>query len=293
MIVTVTANAMVEHVFPVRNLTEGRAFHPADGWAFATGKGINAARALCDLGEEVTAVAALGGPRGQEIKRLIEAESIPLKAVPVSGENRVGFVTFDRGRVTTVYGPGPALSDADVDAIVSGVKELLPARLVLLAGSVSHDHLYSRLCALGAPVALDFAHPTFPDCARSANTILAKPNRQECRLLLGEDDPVRAAEHLTGLGARWAVVTDADAPAFFRTGGVTWRVNPPEVEQVHPVGCGDALCAGLIHAMDRSPEQTVAFAMACGAHNAARPEIGRLDRAACEALARTIRPERM
>jgi 1-phosphofructokinase family hexose kinase len=293
MIVTVTANAMVEHVFPVRDLEAGRAHHPADGWAFATGKGINAARALRDLKEEVTAVVALAGPRGQQIKRLIEADGIPLKAVQVSGENRVGFVTFDRGRVTTVYGPGPSLTDADVDAIVSAVEELLPARLVVLAGSVSHNELYSRLCALKAPVALDFAHPTFSDCVRSANTILAKPNRQECRLLLGEDDPVRAAEHLTRLGAQWAVVTDADGPAFFRTGGVTWRVDPLQVEPVHPVGCGDALCAGLIHAMDRPAEQAVAFAMACGAHNAARPEIGRLDRAACEALAGKIRPERL
>lgn len=293
MIVTVTANAMVEHVFPVKELKAGRAYHPADGWAFATGKGINAARALRDLGEKVTAVAALAGPRGREIQRLIKAEGIPLRLVPVSGENRVGFVTFDKGRVTTIYGPGPALTDADVDAIVSGVEETLPARLVVLAGSVSHGELYSRLCALGAPVALDFAHATFADCVRSANTILAKPNRQECRMLLGEEDPVRAAEHLTRLGAQWAVVTDADGPAIFSTGGATWRVYPPRVEPAHPVGCGDALCAGLIHAMDRPAEQAVAFAMACGAHNAARPEIGRLDPAACEALARTIRPERM
>lgn len=293
MILTVTANAMVEHVFPVPGLAPGRAHHPTEGYTFATGKGLNVARALHDLGEDVTAVVALSGPRGNEIRRLIEADGIPLKAVPVFGENRVGFVSFHHGQATTVYGPGPTLTDADVDALVSAVSDLLPARMVVLAGSVGHDRLYGRLCALGAPVVLDFAHPSFEQCVRTSDVVLAKPNRQECRYLLGEDDPVIAARTLTRLGARWAVVTDAAGPAVFRTGDATWMAHPPEIEPVHPVGCGDALCAGLICAMARPPEQAVAFAMACGAHNASRPEIGRLDRAACEALALKIRPERL
>jgi tagatose 6-phosphate kinase len=291
MIITVTANAMVEHVFPLPALSPGRPHHPEQGWAFATGKGINGARALGDLGERVTAVAALGGDRGQEIAGLCEKDRFDLVVVPVSGENRVGFVTFHRGEVTTVYGPGPTLNDNDVEALVQTVRSLLPARMVVLAGSVTHPELYSRLASLPSPMVLDFIHPSFVDCLKRAEVLIAKPNRQECRLLLGEDDPVRAAEILTEHGARWAVVTDGAGPAIFRTRDRTYRVQPPRIDPVHPVGCGDALCAGLIHAMDRPPKEAIAFAMACGAHNASRPEIGNLDPKACESLASRIDPE--
>jgi len=291
MIITVTANPMVEHVFPVPRLTAGRSHHPAEGWAFATGKGINAARALHHLGEAVLAVVASGGERGREVIHRLADESIPVRAVPVSGESRTGFVLYDCGDVTTVYGPGPTLTDEDVEALVAAVTEALPARLMVLAGSVSHPDLYPRLSGLGAPVVLDFHHPTFRECLDRAEVCLAKPNRRESRSMLAEDDPVRASALLTEAGARWGVVTDGDGPAVFRTADAAWRVTPPAVEAVHPVGCGDALCAGLIHALDRDPTDAVAFAMACGAHNAARPGIGHLDREACDALAKSIHPE--
>lgn len=293
MIVTVTANPMVEHVFPVAGLSRGSAHHPQEGWAFATGKGLNVARALHHLGEEVLAVVATGGQRGQEVVRRLAAENIDVHEAAVSGETRVGFVLFDRGEVTTVYGPGPALTDEDVDIVVDAVTRALPARLLVLSGSVSHAELYPRLCALGVPVVLDFKHPCFKQCLSGANVVVAKPNRQESRFLLAEDDPVRASALLTGAGAQWGVVTDEDGPAVFRTAEAAWRVIPPRVETLHPVGCGDALCAGLIHTLDRDPADAVAFAMACGAHNAAREGIGHLDLAACETLAKTVRLERL
>jgi len=293
MIVTVTANPMVEHVFPVASLTPGRAHHPAEGWAYATGKGLNVARALSHLGEDVLAVVATGGARGREVVRRLEEEEIAVRAVGVSGETRTGFVLYDRGEVTTVYGPGPALTDEDVEAVVAAVTEVLPARLLVLAGSVNHPELYPRLSRLGVPLVLDFKHPCFRECLLGTEVLLAKPNRAESRFLLAEDDPVRAAALLTEAGAAWGVVTDGDGPAIFRTANMAWRATPPAVEAVHPVGCGDALCAGLIHTLDRDPADAVAFAMACGAHNASRPGIGHLDRAACERLAKTIHQQRL
>lgn len=293
MIVTVTANPMVEHVFPVARLRQGHAHHPADGWTFATGKGLNVARALRHLGEEVMAVVATGGPRGLEVVRRLKQEDIPVRAAAVSGETRAGFVLYERGEVTTVYGPGPALTDEDVETVVAAVADVLPARLLILAGSVSHAELYPRLSALGVPLVLDFKHPSFRECLGGGDVLLAKPNRAECRFLLAEDDPVRASSLLTEAGAQWGVVTDGDGPAIFRRLDEGWRVTPPAVEAVHPVGCGDALCAGLIHTLDRDPVDAVTFAMACGAHNASRSGIGHLDPAACETLAKSIRQERL
>ena len=293
MIVTVTPSPMVEHLFPVPGFYAGGAYRPASGLTVATGKALNVARALMDLGEEVCAVLPVGGRRGREIAELVEREGIPSRFLPIGSESRVGFSAYDRGAVTTVYGPGPQLSDGDVETIVSAVQRLLPARCIVLAGRVAHPDLYPRLCSLGAPVVLDFSHPSFERCLALGNVLLAKPNRGECLELFGEDDPIVSARRLAKHGARWVVVTDGSGAAIFRNGARTWRVVPPEVDVVHAVGCGDALCAGLLHARQRGPEAAIAFAMACGAHNASRPEVSRLDRAACEALAEKVVLERI
>ena len=291
MIVAVNANPMVEYVFPLPALREGQAHHPKEAWAFATGKSINAARALHHLGEDVLTVVAAGGARGKEVVGRLRSEGLRVDPVPVSGESRIGFVTYHQGRVTTLYGPGSVLTNEEVDALVAKVATHLPARLLVLAGSVSHPDLWPRLAALDVPLVLDLQHPCFIDCLALGDVVIAKPNRHECRTLLGEPDPERAAELLAQHGAKWAVVTDGDQAAVFRSGAQAWRVTPPTVRIHHPVGCGDALCAGLIHAQDRDPVDAIAFAMACGAHNASRPEIGVLDVDACETLARRIVPQ--
>lgn len=285
MIITVTPNPMVEHLFPVPGLRPGGAFRPEGGRTIATGRGLNVARALRDLGEKVVAVLPVGGRRGREIEELVEREGIPAHFLPVRGESRVGFTAYDAGVVTTVYGPISPLSDGDVETLVADVSRLLPARALVLAGHVSHPDLFPRLVALGVPVVLDFAQPSFHRCMKSGSVLLAKPNRRECLDLFAEDDPVAAAAALHAAGARWSVVTDGSAPAIVQNGSRVWRVTPPAVTAVHAVGSGDALCAGLLHARGRGPERAVAFAMACGAYNASRPEVANLDPAACEALA--------
>ena len=203
-------------------------------------------------------------------------------------ENRAGATLFHQGAHTTIYGPAPGLSDGDVEALVATVRSLLPARCLVLAGSVQHPALYTRLASLGVPLALDFCHPCLDECMRLGDVLIAKPNRRELDILYGIADPVQGAGRLHGQRARWAVVTDGAGPAIFQSGDVVRRALPLSVSPVHPVGCGDSLLAGLLHALPRGPEAAVAFAMACGAHNAARPEVAHLDRAACEALARQV-----
>jgi 1-phosphofructokinase family hexose kinase len=291
MIITVTANPLIEQVFRVESFVPGQRYRPAQGWMFATGKSLNVARGLRDLGEEAIAVVATAGQRGAIIEDMVRQEGIPLRTVPVAGENRVGFAVSDQHGTTTMYSQGPLLSDTDLARLVECVSSLLPARAIVLAGSTTHAGLFPLLCQLGIPVVLDFAEPCFMECVRMATVLIAKPNRFECGELLQEHDSIRAARRLGDAGAQWAVVTDGAAQAVFRTHGRSWLAIPPHVDDPQPVGCGDALCAGLLHAMDRPVEEAIAFSMACGVHNAMRPEIARLDRAQCELLAGEIQIE--
>jgi len=293
MFVTVTANPMVEHLFDVPDLSSSTRHRPDQAWTFATGKGLNVARALKDLGEDVVAVMAVGGRRGREIVERVEAEGIRSRIVPVREENRAGATIFHGGNHSTIYGPAPSITDGDVEALVATVRSMLPVRCLVLAGSVQHPVLYTRLANLGVPLALDFCHPCLDECMRQGNVLVAKPNLRELDLMYGIKDPIVGAHRLHEQRARWSVVTDGAGPAIFQSGDVVRRVAPLRVPPVHPIGCGDSLLAGLLHALPRGPEAAVAFAMACGAHNASRPEVARLDRSACEALARQVQIERL
>ncbi len=288
MIVTITVNAMVEHFFPVAGFTPGRAYRPSHVRTWATGKGLNVARALNDLGAEVVAVVAAGGRRGREIEERILKEGIPHRIVGVRGENRVGTTIYGPDHVTTVYQDNPPLSDSDTEAILATVRGLLPARCIVLAGSTPRPDLYRRICATGVPVVLDICGPTLVEALSIGNVLVAKPNAQECLATFGLEDPSLATRLLARKGARWAIVTDGAGAAIFRTGGREYLVQPPSVDVVHPVGCGDSLLAGLLFTSDRGPQKAMAFAVACGAHNASRPDVAHLDPAACERLSRQV-----
>lgn len=289
MILTVTANPMVEHFFHVPNFHAGQAWRPEQkAKVVATGKPLNVARALTHLGAKVTAICAVGGATGREIEELIEREGIDARMVPIREESRRGFTLYDdQGQDTTVYGPRVALRDAEVDAIVATVRCMLPAELIVLGGSCSRPALYARLAHLGVPIVVDADGPGLEQ-ALSGDVFLAKPNMREVAETLGALDGQRALLELKRRKARNAVVTDGGGEAWFAWQGKVFRVQPPTVDVVHTIGCGDALCAGLIHASSRPAAEAVAFAMACGAHAATNEGVGELDERACEALAKRV-----
>ncbi|MCB9761912.1 MAG: hypothetical protein H6739_18940 [Alphaproteobacteria bacterium] len=295
MILTVTTNPMVEHIYSVPGFSAGGAFRPPSrGRLLATGKPLNVARALFDLGDDVRALVALGGTTGREIEELLGDEGLSTRFVALRHGSRRGFTVYDeRGVTTTVYGPPPKMSDDEVDAVIAAVRCMLPVRKLVLGGSTSRPDLYARLCSLDVPVVLDAQGAALTECLAVGEIAVVKPNLRECQRTFGVRTGPEAVEALASRGARTVVVTDEDRSAWFRVGGALLRATPPKVDVVHTVGCGDALCAGLLHAKGRPAEEVVAFAMACGAYAATRPDVARLDRAACEALASRVEVERL
>lgn len=293
MFLTVTANPMVEHLFRVPHFESPGDWRPAERpRIFATGKPLNVGRALQHLGESVTNVVAAGGCAGREIEELLAREGAPVRLVALRRESRRGFAVYDeRGQTTTVYGPAPRLEDNEVEALLAAVRALLPVRFVVVGGSSPRPDLYPRLCALGAPMVLDCRGPALIECLKDGEVALAKPNLRECQQTFGVREGLEAVRELHARGARAAVVTDEDREAWFLLGGRTFVARPPKVQLVHAIGCGDAVAAGLLHRLHRPGAEAVAFAMACGAHAASRPEVSALDPAECARLAREVSVE--
>ncbi|KQO63151.1 5-dehydro-2-deoxygluconokinase [Curtobacterium sp. Leaf261] len=103
---------------------------------------------------------------------------------------------------------------------------------------------------------------------------VAVGNREECRIAVGETDPVRAADALLERGVGLAIVKQGPKGVLAKTRDEFIEVRPHAVDVVNGLGSGDgfggALCHGLLAGW--SLARTLAFANAAGAIVATRFE---------------------
>ena len=111
------------------------------------------------------------------------------------------------------------------------------------------------------------------DWIAGAGTLL--PNRDEARVLTGEDDPEAAARALAARAdASEVVVTLGAEGALWTDGREVVRVDAPHVERVvDTTGAGDAFAAGWLAARRSGADPSAALTAACalGARAVARP----------------------
>lgn len=81
-------------------------------------------------------------------------------------------------------------------------------------------------------------------CVKGA--FLVRCNREEARLLSGEEDPAAAADGLLAAGAQHVVVTLGAGGALLRGGGLKRDVAGVRAEAVSTVGAGDAFMGVLL-----------------------------------------------
>jgi tagatose 6-phosphate kinase len=171
----------------------------------------------------------------------------------------------------------PALSEADCARVLAAARALLPQACALtLSGSLppgTAPDFYARLCAESpVPVVLD-AQKEPLRLALPHRPYLVKPNRQETIVALGlasETPALACAQALCAAGAQNALVSEGKAGAVLLTGEGAWRVLPPELTAINPIGSGDALLAGLVFAhvvQGQDLQEAVRFGTACAAAN--------------------------
>lgn len=117
------------------------------------------------------------------------------------------------------------------------------------------------------------------DATRAAREALAQctvaiGNVQECRVAVGETDPVRAGRALLERGVELAIVKQGPKGVLAMTADESFECPPTPIEVVNGLGAGDAfggaVCHGLLHGWDLP--RTIRFASAAGALVASRLE---------------------
>ena len=169
----------------------------------------------------------------------------------------VAFVTFDWDREPSfsLYGGGIAegmrAGAAHLAEAIEAAEGFVFGSNTLVGEPEREVTLQARRAALdsGVPIVFDpnLRPNRWRDMRRAValcrevvdGALVVRANEWEARELTGEDDPAGAAEALSGLGAKLAIVTLGEQGALVR-GATTAEAPAPEVEVISPLGAGDA-----------------------------------------------------
>ena len=295
MILVLSCNAAMMRTYEVQRFKVGQ-FHHASRFDVAAGaKGINVARVLRNLGQEVVVTGFAGGLIGRFIQSDLRKAGIGSDFVQIGEESRLCQTVIDRGRgtETRLDELGPLVSPREVGKLESLWRKLLPeAQIASISGNAARGvpvDLYKSLVEAaheaGVPLVLDVHDELLREAVPAAPEVM-KPNLNELEWLMQRqlsvpDGIVEASQELLAGGTQLVVTSLGSEGAIAVGAEGHWWAQPPKVEVVNTVGSGDAMVAGLISATVEGhnlPER-LQWAVAAGTANATSLGIGRCTRA--------------
>lgn len=227
-----------------------------------SGKVLNVGAALHHLGAKSLTLCPVGGLTGQQIRDDFTKRGIPARWLVTSVATRVCTTILDEetGQTTELVENSAPLFEAELDEYVAAFsEEARTANVVVVSGSLPQGtpaNFYRRLLErTPARAILDVRGRELIECL-PLRPFLVKPNREELAATFGrpleaDDDVVEAMSELRTRGAEWVVVSNGPAPLLALGPGGLHRFEPPRVNVLNPIGCGDALCAELALRIDQ------------------------------------------
>ncbi|MCB8915732.1 MAG: 1-phosphofructokinase family hexose kinase [Thermoleophilales bacterium] len=303
MIISVTLNAAIDRTVAVPNLRLGHRHRSVETRTVPGGKGINVARALGLLGRPVIATGLVGGGNGDRVLKQLGEEGLLTDFIRIAEETRFNLALVDptTGEQTEVNERGPRVSPEELDAFIERLDYLAGgAKLCVLAGSLPPGidvEFYARLVEAmkraDLPVLLDSEGEAMSAGMRAGPDMIT-PNKLEAEELVGHEFESRAEmfgvlAELVDMGPSEAAITLPEGCVAIVGEGPGQRILEVLIEPLEPistVGSGDAFVAGYIAARydGGSPEDCLAYGVACGAESTQHLGAGRIDRGRAESL---------
>jgi tagatose 6-phosphate kinase len=288
MILAVTPNPALDVTYEISRVRWREASNRVEAVARrAGGKGINVARVLHQLGEEVAVVAPLGGLPGEAVRADMAASALRDETITIAGETRLTvFVVEAKGAVTGLSEPGPKIAPSEWNALETRCRHLLAeASVMTLSGSLppgAPPEGFRRLVELGhdagVQAILDTRDLGLVRGVEGAPAVV-KVNEEELEGYAPHTPLRDAATRMRERGAGAVVVSRGAAGLVALTGDGAYETRPPERLAGNPTGAGDAatamLAAGLSHGRDWS--ELLADAGALSAAAVLHPLAGSFD----------------
>ena len=308
----VNGNIAIDRTIPLSVLVPGSVQRTGTAVTTLGGKGVNVARIGRAFGHRAVVVTFLPADSAAQLTHLAAAEKAELTGVRVPGTARAASILLEgSGRVTVLNEPGPPREAGEWRRFLAEIERQLPGQQSLVcSGSLppgSPPDAYAQIVAIGqraglrtivdaAGQALAGALPAHPDAV--------SPNLSEAESMLhgpsvegvepdGADIERRAGDAARGLvarGARRAIVSAGSHGAAFSDAGRTVFCPAPPVTVVSPIGAGDSLVGGLVHALEEGQDwpAAVRYAIAVASASCEQDLAGGIDVARVAALAASV-----
>ena len=289
MITTITLNVAVDKAYVIGKLTDHTVMRVNRCTNTAGGKGLNVAKVVHLCGEEVQATGFVGGFNGAYVEDMLKKQNIPNRFVHVQGETRSCINVLDEdGGSTEFLEPGEPIRPEEVQEFLDQFDDIIAdSSVVTISGSVPkgvdvtmYAKLIEKIKAQGKKVVLDTSGALLKESIKACPTMV-KPNTDEIEDLLGikvnnHKDLVEGAKKLHEMGIPVVVVSLGGDGAFVVSDEGVFRGQPPKIEVVNTVGCGDSMTAAFAVAFARglSVQEALRYAIAVSAANAMTMETG-------------------
>jgi len=290
MILTVTLNPTVDKAYEVEKLVLGEVARVQEKRQTAAGKGIQVAKVVKLLGEDVSATGFIGGHNGEFVKEFLEKAGILTKFIQVEEETRtcVNVKDLSTGRITELLEQGGAVPNEKQEEFLDSYKKLLiDCEVVVISGSmprgIEKEYYYELIQLakdMGKVVLFDSSGELLAAGIKAKPHVI-KPNRAELMELIGrkistKEEVIAAASEIQANGIENVIVSLGGDGAIFVTAEGVFQGTTPNIPIVNTVGCGDSLVAGFAVGIRRGLPMIdkIKLAMAVSTANALHKETG-------------------
>jgi len=278
MIITLTLNPSIDFIVHTDELKVNELNRVSAAVCSAGSKGINVSKTLQVFGEESVCVAVLAGKGGRDFAEYLAENGCRTDYLWIDGgETRTNVKVMDKdGNMTEINGPGPTMTDKDVEDLIEKlVSYATPDTIYVLGGSIVpgcpkdiYKTIIEKVSVKGAKVALDADGLALKEGIK-AHPHFLKPNRFELEQFYGRNDHI-SDEEIVKLGREMLGdgimigVSDGGNGGFYITKDRACKVPVIPVNVRSCCGAGDSVVTGMIYGYEHGLnfEDTVRLAAA-------------------------------
>ena len=263
MIVSLTPNTTLDLTVFVPKLVTNTTIRATQTIHSMGGKPTDASWILGRMGIGSLALGLAAGAVGEKVKAMLEEYGVKTDFVEADGETRINTVIMDEttGEHTTITSASMFVSPQHLDELRERfVTALESASVVITGGSLPpgmSPEFYADAIELAqahdVPVIFDASQPSL-GVGLEARPSFIKPNEHELSALVGRKlSTIEAlydagSEILARTGTQVVITLGKDG-ALAILKNRSYRIPPIKVDVSSPAGAGDAVLAGLAHAI--------------------------------------------
>ena len=263
MIVSLTPNTTIDLTVFVPKLLTNTTIRASQTVYSLGGKPTDASWILGRMGVGSLALGLAAGSVGEKVKGMMEAYGVTTDFVSADGETRINTVIIDEssGEHTTITSASMFVTPDHIDELLARYAVALEKATVVITGgslppgmsaefyaesiSMAHEH--------GVPLVFDASQPNL-GVGLEAKPTFIKPNNHELSALVGHeldsiDALYAAAQDILQRYGTEVVISLGKDGVLAVLKDRSYRIPPIEVEVSSPAGAGDAILAGLAHAL--------------------------------------------